>query len=277
MVRSLQGIPDSAQKFRHIIASDGYITKQTMDLSVAKGMSLLHAATYFYGQIQALLSPEDENSWQDLLRDLVHMNNNLHDSETWRTFPKATMDVRKWDSTASASDVGYASWTATPFLALIRGAAVGPYSPETTAFQLKVLRTVKAWLRILSNCGVDLAQYGYREKQFFLQEASNAQEHVTCVSGWDPYTPAEHFNCNFWVDGPMSHRPYRRIDYVGEVPPMRLANFTYGARPEDWELRFESSEEEWIGTFWDMAEREENLSQPQSNSPSIPGGWVEEE
>ncbi|KAI9678534.1 MAG: hypothetical protein M1822_007477 [Bathelium mastoideum] len=274
---------ESAQKFRHLIASDGYITQQIVQLSIEKRMSLLHAASYLYGRHREFLS-EDEESWKDVLRGLIRMCDNLHDLETWPVSLGGTLDVDKWDEDASGSDVGDKSWTATPFLALIKGAVLASYSPGgDTTFRTLALHAMKAWLHILSDCGVDLENYGYQEKKAFVLEAANAKEHVTCDCRGklikDQVGRVQWIDeCSFWNHGTVSYVcvQLKEPDPLEDVPPMRLANFRYGTRLEDWELQFESSDEGWVGSFLDMAEQQANLGQTWSEPSSMPGGWVEE-
>ncbi|KAF2229735.1 hypothetical protein EV356DRAFT_371619 [Viridothelium virens] len=155
------------------------------------------------------------------------------------------------------------------------------YSPENNDFHTLVLGAVRVWLGVLSDCGIDLDGYGRREQQVFLQETPDVREHLACCSELDPRN--EHppnidipwsIECAFWTDGPVSH--LSRYRSGAEIPPLRLANFTYGPRPEDWELQFESCEEEWIGTFWSLIERQEDIGRLASSTPPTPGGWVEE-
>ena len=273
---------DSANIFRYAIADDGYITEQVLELSVEKRMSLLHAAAYTYGSERGwphITEEEDgDDGWQQLLQHLIHTKpNSLHSLDTWQSMRRATLDVRAWGETASGSDVGYMSWTATPFMALIKGVVLAAYSPDDTTFQTLVLHAVQAWLRILLDCGIDLDTYGRQEREVFLLDSLDVKEHVACCSRLellnlhtDDLDPDWDLDCDFWTEGPASHRSYHQS--IHEVPPLRLANFTYGPCPEDWKLQFETSEEEWVGAFWDTIEEQLEMS-----APSIPGAWIEEE
>jgi hypothetical protein len=274
----------SANTFRHAVISDGLITAQILEQSVEKRMSILHTATCIYGAKYTSISEEEDRSWQDLLGHLIRISSDLHTLEPWQYLEAEMLAAgHGWDCDTLGSDASLVSWTATPFLTLIKAAVLESYSPVSHGFQASAQRAVRAWIQVLSSCDVDLKAYGDREKRIFSQDDVDVKEHITCRSAYEqmiPWTSRRssgwHIDCHFWREGPMSHISYRPNCDNEEVPPVRLASFTYGPSPEDWTLIFESCEEEWAGVFLDTIEQGNDVKQQQQSQYAIPGGWISE-
>ncbi|KAI9654345.1 MAG: hypothetical protein M1821_006661 [Bathelium mastoideum] len=274
--RSLNALAtaDRAAVFRHVITHDGSISKETLDLSVEKRMSLLHTALFYYGASRERFPQDDRDRWEALLYHFVRYSEDLNGVDTWQSWP--ILDYIFSDTICT--DREKLQWTATPLMSLIKGAVLTDYILRLNTFQVTADRAVKAWLGILSYSGIDLERYGQREKQVFLVDVLNVKEHMACcgtypLSDWGLgfINPSYNINCSYWANGPESHRPADGSE-ENVSPPLRLANFTYGPRPEDWQLRFEWCEEEWFGTFWDTVEHSD---ENQWNTFPVPGQWAE--
>lgn len=83
---------------------------------------------------------------------------------------------------------------------------------------------VYLWLRLLLDCGIDLVDYGRREKH--LHTEGLAQQYI--------------------YDDP-------------EEAGYRLVSFTYGSRVEDWKFYIHPIFPPWSEQFWDMVEHPERL------------------
>ncbi|KXX73485.1 hypothetical protein MMYC01_209131 [Madurella mycetomatis] len=112
---------------------------------------------------------------------------------------------------------------------------------------------MRGWLEDLLAGGKDLELYGRMEMAAFLRQDKLRSE---C---WPPQTS------EYW-----SHLiPVEEWDYMGSSEGgWRWQGFTYGPRPEDWDLIWEWDPrvEEFVGDFWSWIE----------NPPlRVPGAWVD--
>lgn len=102
----------------------------------------------------------------------------------------------------------------------------------------RLLESVRAWVEDLGIAGVDLEKYGklqweiYTSKPWLMDRRWSSSESRPEV----------------WASGP------------------KLASFTYGPRPEDWNFVWDHATEEFAGNFWELIE---------DMPPPVPGGWVD--
>lgn len=97
------------------------------------------------------------------------------------------------------------------------------------------------WLQNLEACGIDLREYGRKEKKI---------QATSCVS--NVFT--------FWViknDGPYWVTLRKEYSFI----------FSYGSKPSDWTFWLLEHLESWFLDFWDMVDHPER---------TIPGSWVED-
>ena len=100
---------------------------------------------------------------------------------------------------------------------------------------------VYIWLNLLASAGIDLVEYGRREKHLHLDSLVNV-EFVTCCRS-------------------------RRLSEERSGPYSRLANLTYGPLPGDWKFSFVQElciGSDWLVEFWDVVEHPER---------AMPGAW----
>jgi len=101
--------------------------------------------------------------------------------------------------------------------------------------------SMMTWIERLQTVGIDLVEYGRKEKELHIQEKVNK----------------EYF---YRQTQPTSHqRTFTRI---------RLISFTYGPEPVDWHFWFTEVMESYFTQFWDMVDHPES---------AMPGAWIEDE
>jgi hypothetical protein len=123
-----------------------------------------------------------------------------------------------------------------------------------------IKESMKQWLEILVDCGIDLGLYGTKEHSIFISNLSGDQIAYFkrwCLDWWDPLE-------------------------------VRLIDFTFGPKIEDWDLVL-VFEWRWVvegglHDFWAMVEQcppqfEHDThyeSDSASDVPGVPGAWVED-
>lgn len=109
---------------------------------------------------------------------------------------------------------------------------------EIRGFQRMLTRILTKWLEDLESAGVPLREYG--------------RLHLAAYKSSD----CQYKRCEIW-DVNLDQRN-------SEIGPY-LISFTYGKRPKDWELHWDSMVEEFAGQFFEMLEEQRYR---------IPGAWV---
>ena len=102
-------------------------------------------------------------------------------------------------------------------------------------------RSLRFWLKQLQLSGIDLNEYGRREKAVL-------QSPDYLMGG-----PV------FWGVGVEGKRGRN-----GTYTKFRMISFTYGPEPDDWVFFFEPVMEDWFLEFWDMLDHPER---------AMPGAW----
>ena len=127
-------------------------------------------------------------------------------------------------------------------------------SPDEVISTPTLPTPVHIWLDLLASAGIDLVEYGRREKSLHLcswisvnPEFSTSldQRHL-----WEKRSKDEYY------DRGRDYRVY-----------FRLVNFTYGSLPSDWKFYFVQEWyiwSDWLVEFWDMVEHPER---------AMPGAW----
>lgn len=113
----------------------------------------------------------------------------------------------------------------TPFLSFLGGFFSLPpstYSNTTSSYNV----ALRMWLGDLQAAGVDLNQFGQKEKSLFDSETLNR-----CI---------------------LIHQGR----YSGFI---RLINFTYGPSPDDWHLWVSELSDDWFEDFWGLVEEQEDV------------------
>ncbi|ETS76744.1 hypothetical protein PFICI_12131 [Pestalotiopsis fici W106-1] len=105
---------------------------------------------------------------------------------------------------------------------------------------------IKAWLQVLKDAGVNLQEYGERERELFNLESYER--------GFQMYSGEE----VSWCD-------YLRRDLV-------LIGFQHGQEVNDWKLWWSEHTDVYAGDFWNLIE-----SSVGSSDQRVPGAWVEDQ
>ena len=96
--------------------------------------------------------------------------------------------------------------------------------------ELPVDSGLDLWLNSLENCGVDLSEYGKREGE--LHEQS------------------------------LVWNGFRVIEHAGSLAGAKIASFTYGSSPDEWDIKVE----------WEILGPNHDSDQVKE----IPGSWIED-
>lgn len=102
--------------------------------------------------------------------------------------------------------------------------------------------SLRKWVEMLERCGIDLEKYGALERHKFSSKR-DANEFFIFRDAWNP----ESRYVNGWLK-------------------LRLIDFQYGRRVEDWFLWWSDPTDELVGDFWREIEPE---------PLKIPGSWVD--
>jgi hypothetical protein len=101
---------------------------------------------------------------------------------------------------------------------------------------------LKLWLKQLKKSGVDLEEYGKKEKRIF----QDAEDRVREARVYTPVNPL------------FTQFPHKKL---------RLISFTYGSDPDDWKFWVEPVMENYLLHFWEMIDHPER---------AMSGAWEEE-
>lgn len=169
---------------------------------------------------------------------------------------KAFMMPAQQASGGESFDFGWTSFlsVATPFTNLFLPSfrALPGFSPDrkkTRPHRVKgrlsnCARAVQIWLSILSECGVDLLEYGKRVKQWLDDQQSGCYFRI--------------FRDVWWND---------EDETMNGLFEIRLISFKYGSQPGDWEMWWSEPTDKLVGDFWREVE-------PEERTFYIPGSWV---
>jgi hypothetical protein len=102
-------------------------------------------------------------------------------------------------------------------------------------------KAMSFYITTLYDSGVNLKEYGVREYLTW--------EPLECQKGW--------------TGGPGYYYSYFSYYYFGR---RRLLGFSYGPTPGDWKVWENEPSDEFVGDFWSMVERKEEV---------MPGTWIE--
>ncbi|KAJ9150296.1 hypothetical protein NKR23_g3788 [Pleurostoma richardsiae] len=220
-------------RFRQSICNDGIITTVDLKESATEGHSLIHTGVLAYGREVAQprhFQYNSESELQVLLKDLVAKadTDDLHHVEE--------VDLQHIEDFGGPP--GYrlvTSWTGTPLASLLHAICLYFTASELLCEHLEL------WLGILKEGGVDLVEYGTKEKEILQHQRSD-----------DNGCPAALVRL--------------RIGDSSSIRWSYVRDFSFGPNPEDWSLCWDEYYEIIAGEFWDMVEGPITL---------MPGSWKE--
>ncbi|MCJ1475934.1 hypothetical protein MMC13_004598 [Lambiella insularis] len=210
--------PDNGPELLSIAIEPGFIPRTAIRYASAEIGTLLHAVAYAVGRAMGtegvrngIVPMEDLPGWRQLIRELVSQGANLH-------------SLRRGSRRQWGQECQEALWT--PIYDLFAGLisvhiqhwCVGAHLSELSHSLLKT------WLEDLEASGVDLLEYGKKERAM--------HDHLPISQ-----------NCR---------------DINGEAySKLYLVEFTYGASPDDWHLSFLDPADFYAGQFCEMVDRPE--------------------
>ncbi|RGP71481.1 hypothetical protein FSPOR_3328 [Fusarium sporotrichioides] len=245
-----------------LLSEDSKVSKLDVSLSSHENFSLLHSAAICLGirfADEAIPKRRGEfqwhtynDGWDDFVIDVASVSGSedLHHVEA----------VSPWDV------YKVPQWKGTPLFSLL-GGTLCYLTTGTSFFHWNDVfqKTLHQWLEDLKMAGVDLVQYGLRERDFFrdhvlrgafdsnaivssrvlIREAMAKGSYDTNVT----QSVRENGSENHWI-------------------PIRLIDLKVGQDIADWEIVWAPEFEYMACEFWRLFEEEENAM--------IPGAWVED-
>lgn len=212
----------SPDELKYLINRNCRLLQRDIPDSVREGVSLIHTCALALGSMFAFERPWTFVYWNELAREIVlaSTNDHLHTVEECTIYGD--------------------SWTGTPLTSLFHGLAIQDRdeSEQRACFSLGL----KNWLEQLNQCGIDLMQYGRREKAYH-------SRHVSGIGG------------SIRVTFKFGNRTYA---------PMELCDFEFGPKPDDWVIRWSLDTCQMVGEFLEMIET-------QATSMSLDGEYEEYE
>lgn len=116
-------------------------------------------------------------------------------------------------------------------------------------------RQILDWIKILQASGIDLEQYGRKERSIFKMKKRNNFESLVFLSCINRVEALD-------FEGPM--KPVTSY----ELGWSSLIDFTYGPCVEDWNFWFSEPTDRFAGDFWSLIEDPPLMS-------LVPGAWVD--
>ncbi|KAK2604111.1 hypothetical protein N8I77_007068 [Diaporthe amygdali] len=235
---------------RSVLGLDNGIARDNLNFSVRtiSGETIFHGLAWKIGLANAR---GDAGEWHRLIRDVVaHV---VDDRDLHQYGPSVTLGFEEFPKVLEET---------TPLLSLIlqgilaearhRRWPLRTRVPERPTGQPAVVllgceKLIFAWLSDFYEAGVDLLEYGRKEKEHFRDE-------------------------EFLPNGPT----YSYFSDLGRSPEytigyhVRLINFQYGRLPRDWKFWWSEPSDEFAGDFWFLVELE-----AEEVVMSIPGTWVD--
>jgi hypothetical protein len=117
------------------------------------------------------------------------------------------------------------------------------------------LAPARVWLEQLSSAGVDLLQYGDREKRLNFHGSSEAN---------NEYLYSWRRKGGKTTEDTMKPRLGIFDEVTEDIMKLRLSTFTYGPSPCDWQFWVTEVLDESFAEFWDMVDHPER---------AMPGAW----
>jgi len=93
------------------------------------------------------------------------------------------------------------------------------------------------------------------------------------LEDWEHAWCMFHFVSPKYPGSPLWRLHYE-LDGSSHIPPIKLKSMRYGPSADDWDLTWETCEEEFAGYFWNHIE--DQLHREEARRYSVPGSWVEE-
>lgn len=246
-----------------LLSEDRTITKDVVTQSSLEKVSLLHSAALALGcrYPEKLIARQKPYVWM-----------RIYDEDWARLVTKvasaATLDDLISLETVVPWDVyEVTAWRGTPLLSVI-GGALCYLCPDTSFYHWEAVfhGCIHQWLVLLESAGVDLLEYGKRERQIL----HDIENHTR--GAFDAQAIQE---SKMILRHPMTKgEPLPKIQRIGRTNmrgeqywlPFRIIDLQIGSKPSDWRLVWAPEFELIACQFWESIENQEMV---------MPGSWVE--
>ncbi|PCD22416.1 hypothetical protein FGRA07_03786 [Fusarium graminearum] len=245
-----------------LLSEDSKVSQLDVSLSSHENFSLLHSAAISLGirfADEAIPKRRGEfqwstynDGWDDFVIDVasVSESEDLHHVEA----------VSPWDV------YKVPQWKGTPLFSLIGGTLC--YLTTGTSFfhwNHVFQKALHQWLEDLKIAGVDLLQYGTRERGFFRDQVLRGAFDSNAITSSRVLIRETMANGSY--DTNMTNSLRENISENHWIP-IRLVDLKVGKDITDWEVLWAPEFEYMACEFWRLFEKEENAM--------IPGAWVED-
>ncbi|KAH8179453.1 hypothetical protein LIA77_00972 [Sarocladium implicatum] len=249
--------------FRLLLCRNGQILASDVRASTETKASLLHSAAVCMGR---RYGEEATPYKKPFLYRRIYGSSWGSEWRDWASDVARVSTCRDWhaiETLVPPEPFRIPAWTGTPLISML-GAMLCwlcPTQPREL-WDRALEMALREWLRALQGGGIDLLDYGQRERSVMLgndvwKAAFDADATRASATMVRPTVAPR----TMWISalGPTRGRTYPWV-------PIRLVNIEIGVEPEDWRLFWASEFEYLASEFWDMIER---------RASTMPGSWVE--
>jgi hypothetical protein len=233
------------KNFKYLLSEDSQLVDREVKESVDQGVSMIHSIALRLGS--ASISGVREE-WEALVREIITATG----PDACHTIETVTINTRS---------CGLRTWMGTPLHSLFHGLEFC-YGRMRGGWTRYLDGALHCWLTQLAASGIDLVEYGTRERGILTQ------------IGWS-------LQVFFPVEYPISRDRYGRTVYGEPVDiPLNLIDLQIGPAPADWVMTWDIDTYTMVGDFLQAVEKSIEVEEPveeitEATPPTMPGAWVD--
>ncbi|KAK3346549.1 hypothetical protein B0T25DRAFT_552263 [Lasiosphaeria hispida] len=226
--------------------------------SVWEGFSIIHTTAISFGRACRTVTGPTKGlggkqlvRWRRFAADIITLSKPFMLGYVEKVHHKYAVEI--------CPQVSKADWVGTSLLSLLKGCSLDCFDGSGAdlarakdAWQQVTSFTLAGWLERLTSCGIDLGEYGKKEKEIFDQRPQGMEE---------SYSFALSFNQ--WVASEQKHTSLMLV--------ARLQSFGYGFDLADWCLVWEMDDQRTAA----CSRQEEKPQDLPDSALLVPGAWVE--
>jgi len=221
--------------------------------SMWEGFSIIHTIAISFGRacrtvagLTKGLGGKQLALWRRFAADIIALSKPFMLHYVEKVHHKYTVEI--------CPQVSKAEWAGTPLLSLLKGCSLDCFDGSgadlarvNNAWQRVTSFALAGWLERLTMCGINLGEYGKKEKEIFDQKPQGTEESYSFALAFSQ-----------WVASEQKHTSLALVAH--------LQSFEYGFDLADWSLSWEIA----------ACSREEERPQDLLDAAIIvPGAWVE--